>query len=146
MKLEKISIDDKLYKKAVALRYELFFKEHNLAPETVFDEKESSSIHVAAHHGGDLIAYGRLTEIQTGCYQISQMVVSQSFQSLGYGSQLLGALVTMAFDKGAQSISLNARITAVGLYEKQGFVKAGTVFHSASTGVPHIKMVRSVNT
>ena len=43
--------------------------------------------------------------------------------------------------KGARTIMLNARLTAIGFYEKHGFCQVGEIYDSTLTGVPHIKMV-----
>ena len=139
-----IDIDSKLYHQAIALRYELFFKEHGLPKAIIFDSKEAESKHVAISDADELIAYGRLTALGDGHYQISQMVVSVKYQSKGFGSNLLSALINKAIESDASNITLNARVSALGLYQKYGFIENGTVFNSKSTGVPHVCMQRQI--
>jgi len=146
MIIEEIQKDGMLYRKAFELRHMLFFAPHGLPREIVNDEAENKSTHMAISDDSKLIAYGRITELESGCFQISQMVVCPKFQSQGYGTQLLNAIVRIAKNKGAKKIVLNARTTAIGLYRKQGFREVGAVFNSDCTGVPHIKMVYNENT
>lgn len=139
--VKKIDTKDALYQEARDLRYELFFKAHGLPTSILDDEKEAQSTHVAIVEDGLLVGYGRLSEVEMKVFQISQMVVAPRHQSKGYGTILLKDLIQLALNSGAASIILNARITATGLYEKQGFATQGEVFNSTSTGIPHIKMV-----
>jgi predicted GNAT family N-acyltransferase len=145
MNIGEIQKDDNLYKKALELRYSLFFKDHNLPEEILSDDKEDKSLHIAISQEKELIAYGRLFEISSNEFQISQMVVSPRYQSQGYGERLLIEIMRTAKNKGAKKIILNARTTAISLYEKIGFQKVGQIYSSQSTGVPHIKMVYPEN-
>ena len=146
MSIKEINKGDDLYKQAQKLRYELFFREHGLPWEILNDENERHSTHVVVSHEQNLIAYGRLSKLENREFQISQMVVSPSYQGQGNGTQLLLKLVAMAKSKGAKVISLNSRTTAISLYQNQGFQSVGKVFKSSSTGVPHIKMVHHAST
>lgn len=94
--------------------------------------------------GDILVAYGRLTVLSHNNFQISQMVVSPKYQNQGYGSTLLSELITTAVNNGAKNITLNARVSALGLYRKYEFIKNGDVFLSKSTSVPHINMQRKI--
>lgn len=140
MKIKEIDQNEQLYRDALSLRYQLFFKEHGLPNEILNDQLESKSTHVAISIKETLIAYGRLTEVAPQAFQISQIAVSTTFQKKGYGSQLLGHLIQLAKQKGAAWITLNARINALALYEKQGFNPVGEEYPSPVTGVYHIKM------
>ncbi len=146
MNIGEIKKSDALYKKAFELRYLFFFKEHALSKSIINDEKEDKSIHVAISQNGELIAYGRLTEIYNKEFQISQMVVSPIYQRRGYGKKLLLEIVQIAKKRGSKNIMLNARTTAIGLYKKLNFQTIGKVYNSKSTGIPHIKMVYNENT
>ena len=74
------------------------------------------------------------------------MIVSPRYQGQGYGVKLLLGLMQTAKNRGAKTIELNARTSAIGFYVKQGFQQVGQVYNSRSTGVPHIKMVHHTNT
>lgn len=102
---------------------------------------EEKSTHIAISRKDELIAYGRLSALGSEDFQISQMVVSPSYQGQGYGVKLLLELIRTAESRGAKAIVLIARTTAIGFYVKQGFQQVGQVYSSSSTGIPHIKMV-----
>lgn len=146
MNIAEIQLDGLLYKKALELRYKLFFEEHGLPKDILNDKMENESSHIAISNGNELIAYGRLLALNNEESQISQMVVSPPYQNQGYGSKLLSELMLIAKSRGATIIMLNARTDAAGLYSKQGFRRVGQAYNSHSTGVPHVKMVHHANT
>jgi len=146
MNIGEIKKGDTLYKKAFELRFLLFFKNHNLPKEIINDEKEDKSTHIAISNKNEIIAYGRLTELNNNEFQISQMVVSPNHQYQGYGKRLLLEIMQIARNKGSKNIILNARNTAASFYKKSGFHQVGQVYNSQSTGVPHTKMVYHENT
>ncbi len=146
MKINEIQQGDALYEKAFELRYLLFFKDRHLPKEIINDEKEDKSTHIAITQEDELIAYGRLSELNGKEFQISQMAVLPLHQSQGYGEKLLLEIVQIAKNKGAKNIMLNARTTATSFYKKLGFQEVGNVYNSQSTGIPHIKMFYNENT
>jgi predicted GNAT family N-acyltransferase len=85
----------------------------------------------------------RLSELEKGVFKISQMVVQPQMQGKGLGSRVLTELVDIALAKGAIEVCLNARLHAVSMYKKLGFEITGSAYLAKSTGVPHIKMVKS---
>jgi len=132
-----------LYAEAVALRYDQFFREHNLVKDILYDEKEKISKHIAIIDNDSLIACGRITDLGEGVYQFSQIVVKPHLQGKGYGTQLLKELIKISVHDGCKKIILNARATAVKFYEEQGFKSHGDMFLSKTTGVPHFQMLYS---
>lgn len=145
MKVDELKIGSAFYREAVELRYELFFRKHDLPRNILIDEHENASRHVAIVSNGSLIAYGRLTNLGEGTYQLSQIVVKPQEQGKGYGTMILKKLVELAESNGGEKIVLNARTTATRLYKKYGFTNNGEVFPSKSTGVPHVQMLYTPN-
>ncbi len=143
MKVEELEIGGKLYKEALKLRYELFFKQQDLPRNILIDEHENASQHIAIVSDEILLAYGRLTDLGEGTYQISQIVVIPQEQGKGYGAMILKELIERAGSNGCKKIILNARTTATKLYKKLGFIINGGEFLSKSTGVPHVQMLCS---
>jgi predicted GNAT family N-acyltransferase len=136
-----ITTEDPIYKKVLSLRYTLFFREHQLPIDILFDEHESNSSHVVITKENCLIAYGRLSDLGEGELKISQVVVEPELQGRGYGKALLKKIIEIARVAGAKSIQLNARTTATKLYSELGFREEGGIYKSKSTNVPHIKMI-----
>ncbi len=131
------------WKEARELRFQLFFEKHGLKPEIMDDEYEKLSTHYVLKIKENVIAYLRLTELDSGHFSISQMVVRSGYQGKGFGFEIMNYALEEKIGSNFQSIVLNARLTAVPFYKRFGFVEEGDVFKSASTQVPHIKMIKT---
>lgn len=145
MSVQIIEVGDIFYKQAVELRYDLFFKKHELPKAIVFDKLETISTHAAIINSNELVAYGRLTKTSKGEFIISQMVVSPKHQNRGLGAKVLKNIIALAVNNDAQKITLSARIAALNLYKNQGFSECGNTYSSPITGVKHVKMQYVVN-
>jgi predicted GNAT family N-acyltransferase len=134
------------YSQAAILRYQLFYQEHGIPFESIFDAQEEQDLHLAiiANSANRLLAYGRLGQHSLDEFQIYQMVVVPEYQGHGLGMRLLQGLLEAAIDVGANLVILNARVTKMQFYQKFGFQPVGEVFASLMTGVPHIKMHREI--
>lgn len=143
MNVEQIHTDEDLYEQALDLRYQLFFEEFGLPKEIVKDNLEATSTHLSISDEGNLVAYGRLTNLGAGHFKISQVVVLPSLQRQGYGKKLLQEIIIVAKGLGAKNIELNSQVNAKSLYQGIGFVESGEQYPSKTTGVPHVKMVFS---
>jgi predicted GNAT family N-acyltransferase len=122
------------------IRYALFFQSHGLVPTIMDDDHEAVAFHLVALAADRVVGYGRLIALGEGEFQISQMVVPGAHQRQGIGTVILQNLMRKALDGGAQSIVLEARLPAVGFYERAGFVRCGVAYPSAKTGIPHVTM------
>jgi predicted GNAT family N-acyltransferase len=134
------------YHQAAQLRYRLFYQEHDIPFESIFDSQEKQDLHLAitASPTNIVLAYGRLSQNSFNEFQIYQMVVVPEYQGHGLGMHILQSLTEAAIERGASSLILNARVTKMQFYQKFGFEPVGEIFSSSMTGVPHIKMQRKV--
>ena len=134
------------YYQAAQLRYELFYQEHNILFESIFEPQEKQDLHLAimANTENRLLAYSRLGQNSLDEFQIYQMVVTPKCQGQGLGLRILQALTEIAIEQGARRLVLNARVAKVKFYQKAGFESVGEVFASSMTGVPHIKMQKEI--
>ncbi|WP_244230885.1 hypothetical protein [Vibrio ouci] len=82
MELVELENTDELYKQALNLRYDLFFRAPGLPREILFDALEDNSFHIAVIDSGALCAYGRLSAEGSRLFKISQMVVQPSMQGV----------------------------------------------------------------
>ena len=139
-----IAYQSQEYQQACQLRYELFFAEHNLPWSVLQDEAQAEYVHVAILCRDIVLAYGQLAPKADGVFQVCQMVVKPDYQGQQLGRSILLKLIEIARQEQAIALTLNARLTAVGFYQKLGFITCGTIFPSAVTGVPHIKMNREL--
>ncbi len=128
------------------LRHEVFFRDFGLSEEVMDDAGESSAVHIVATQSGELIACVRLNQSSEARYQLSQMAVALKHQKKGIGKKLLEYLEILAVERGAQEIFLNARLSAIDFYVKQGYQVKGDEFPSAITGMHHIVMFKAMGT
>ena len=134
-----IKYQSREYKQACELRYRLFFAEHGLPWEIVLDDNDIN-FHAAIIVQNNVVAYGQLIAKDSFVYQVKQMVVEPKYQKQNLGRQILQSLINIARQQGATDVTLNARLFAVGFYQKLGFQTYGSQFPSATTGVIHIPM------
>lgn len=135
-----IEYNSKEYQQACQLRYRLFYAEHNLAWDKVFNNSDRHCFHLAIARSDKVLAYAQLFPQKNLNYQIKQMVVEPSYQKQNLGKQILQAAIDFAKDQGATSLSLNSRLWAIGFYQKLGFKTGGVEFPSPTTKVIHIPM------
>lgn len=131
------------YLQACRLRFQLFFAEHGLPWSTVFGDRHND-FYAAIAVQGIVVAYGELVPQANLVYRIGQMVVHPDYQRRSLGKKILSTLIDLAKKEGATSLTLNARLTAVGFYQKLGFEAVGKQFPSTTTGVMHIAMNREL--
>ncbi|VEP18415.1 putative acyltransferase [Hyella patelloides LEGE 07179] len=135
------------YQQAAQLRYRLFYQEHCIKFESIFEPQEKQNLHlvITANPEHKVLAYGRLDRKSADLFQICQMVVEPKHQRQGLGKLILKELTKVAIQQGASLVVLNARVAKVQFYQKYGFEPIGEVFASSSTGVPHIKMQQKIS-
>jgi predicted GNAT family N-acyltransferase len=141
MHITRLSTDQAFYEQALDLRHRLFFEEFDLPKGIEKDELESQSIHFGMTNNQSLLAYGRLTNLDSATFKISQVVVAPSKQRQGHGTALLKHIISYAQSNGASSIELNSQVTATPIYSSLGFKEIGAHYSSKTTGIPHVKMV-----
>ncbi len=72
--------------------------------------------------------------------KLRQMVVSPDFQNRGLGQYLINQTEKALRDKSVKTISLAARLPAVGFYQKLGFKTVGQKYHHLN--IDHRDMVK----
>jgi len=94
---------------------------------------------VAIAEDGTVVGYAQLI-VHDEDAQIRQVAVDEAWQRIGVGSQLIAALVRRADEERATQIWLNARVPAIGFYERLGFEAVGGTFNTGRTSLPHRRM------
>ena len=143
-KVDLIAHNSPEFQQAAILRYDLFFAEHNLSWEVTQHSTQADYLHAAILYENTVIAYGQLVPKSDRVYQICQMVVRPEYQGQNFGKKILLFLIEQAKKEGAIALTLNARLTAIGFYQKLGFQTYGTPFPSDTTGIMHIAMNKSI--
>jgi GNAT superfamily N-acetyltransferase len=127
------------YAQAKELRYQALYAAWSLPRELVEDTDGRTYRHVAALSGDDLVGYGRI-HMEASPPHVYQVCVSAVLRRHGVGTALMEALLGMARDGGACEVTLDARVLAIGFYERLGFTAFGPEFLSGRTHTPHRKM------
>ena len=121
----------------IAIREEAFIKGRGVPKEIELDGKDSYLKHFCLYHNGRLYAYLR-GEDMGAFFHIGRVAVAEDLRGQGYGKALLEYLLDYAKANDFKGVELSAVNTAVGFYEKLGFLPEGDYFDEA--GAPHIYM------
>lgn len=123
------------------IRRTVFIEEQGVLPKYEWDDLDASAIHlgILSRPGeNELKAYARL--LREG--KLTRMAVLREHRNQGLGSKLVEATRDWAQELGLKSITLDAQLSAVEFYKKQGFVAFGDPFWDA--GIEHIQMTTSI--
>lgn len=105
-----------------ALRYEVLRAPWGQAKGSEQTPDEALHQHFAFFNdGSQIIAVGRLDQIDAQTAQIRFMAVDAPYQSKGIGKCLIHFMETEAKQKGTQQIILHAREVALPFYQKLGY-------------------------
>lgn len=116
------------------IREEVFIKEQKVPKELELDEYDDLSKHLLISENGIPIATGRLQSDG----HIGRVAVRKPYRGQGLGRIIIGELISYGVSKGLNRFFLGAQISAVGFYNKLGFISFGDVFLDA--GIEHIMM------
>ncbi|NBY06358.1 MAG: N-acetyltransferase, partial [Betaproteobacteria bacterium] len=76
--------------------------------------------------------------------QLKGMAVADELQGEGLGALLIDAGIALTIERGATIAWARARDSAMGFYERLGFVSAGDGFIDGPTAMPHHIVVRTL--
>ncbi len=117
------------------LRDIVFIQEQGVPEQRERDGLDADCWHVLARdETGQPIGCGRLTPMQ----KIGRMAVLPDWRGQGVGVALLRELITRARAQGWPQVALDAQVSAIGFYERAGFVAHGDEFEDAN--MPHRAM------
>ncbi len=110
------------------------------------DDDHPDALHIAAFFDGEMVGIGTIlpqSHEQEGAdgWRIRGMATLPVARGTGVGGAVLEHCMAHAEACGARYIWCNARIKALGLYERRGFATVGDVFEPPEIG-PHYRMVK----
>jgi N-acetylglutamate synthase-like GNAT family acetyltransferase len=135
MALMQIEHGSPRYQQMVQLRDEVLRKPLGLtfSPEQL--DAEKNDILIGAFEDGRILGCCILTPINQDTIKLRQMAVSKKQQHKGIGYSIMQFAENLARDKGFKLITMNARDTAIGFYQKMGYQVVGDEFIEVT--VPH---------
>ena len=125
------------------LRIAVFSLEQGYPAEKIFDEKENTADFLAILNDGRAVGCGRLFRESANVFHIDNIALSSEVRGGGHGRELVRALISECRKSGAEKVTVNAKIKAVGFYEKCGFVPCDGEF--ADENFIRIPMVYTVS-
>ncbi|MEO9078930.1 MAG: GNAT family N-acetyltransferase [Rhodanobacter sp.] len=117
------------------LRRIVFIEEQHVPEQRERDGLDTDCWHVLARdESGAPIGCGRLTPT----HKIGRMAVLPNWRDQGVGAALLRALIARARAQGWPEVALDAQVTAIRFYQREGFTAHGEEFQDA--GLAHRAM------
>ncbi len=135
MGLKQIDHGSKEYQQMVTLRYEIMRKPLNLNFSEDELAKEKNDILIGAFDEDEMLGCCILTDTANGCLRLRQMAVQKNMQGKGIGESIITFAENIARDKGYKALTMHARDTAIGFYEKYGYKVKGDQF--IEINIPH---------
>lgn len=105
------------------------------------DGLEAECIHIMAVEDEAVVGVGRGQMNSKDEAQVRYMAVEEGRRGKGVGSRVLSELEERLSRLGAKRVVLDARETAVGFYQKKGYILVGDS-HTLFGSVPHKRMMK----
>jgi ribosomal protein S18 acetylase RimI-like enzyme len=138
MALKIIDHGTKEYKQMVQLRNDILRKPLGLNLTAEELEKEKEEILIGAFEEEKMLGCCMLITMDPITVRLRQMAVLNNQQGKGIGRALMQFAENIARDRGFRKITMHARKTAIGFYEKLGYAVNGDQFEEVS--IPHFIM------
>jgi predicted GNAT family N-acyltransferase len=130
------------YKQMVSLRDEILRRPLGLTFSAEDLEADKTDLLIAAFDDGRIIGCCILTPESGTRMRLRQMAVRPTQQGTGIGQQIMRFAENIARHKGFRIMTMHARDTAIGFYEKQGYKVVGEPFIEVT--IPHHKMEKKL--
>ncbi len=134
------------FERILELDYAVLYRDFGVPRDSDWYHSAEHDVHaVVLASGSRLLGAARLIGAPgDASRQLRQVAVEPAVRGMGLGAELVVALEDRAREEWAEEIWLNARDSAIGFYERLGYVAEGDEFVSELTGIPHRLMRRLV--
>jgi len=105
-------------------------------------EAEKKDILIGFFDDGTLDGCCILTKTDEKTVQLRQMAVLSGLQGKGIGRVLMSFAENLSRDRGYKRLTMHARQTALGFYEKLGYTVSGPEFLEVT--IPHFEMEKEL--
>lgn len=143
MALKIIDFGTKEYQQMIDLRNEILRKPLGMELESSDIEADKENILIGAFEEEKMLGCCILVKEGDLGVVLRQMAVRNQLQGKGIGRALMEFAETIARDIGYREISMHARSSAAGFYEKMGYNVTGEEFLKLS--IAHILMKKRIN-
>jgi GNAT superfamily N-acetyltransferase len=126
------------YQQMVRLRINMLRKPLGLVFAKEELDREKEDILMGAFEDEKILGCCLLTKVDDQTVRLRQMAVPNNLQGKGIGRALMIFAENIARDRGYKILIMHARKTAVGFYEKLGYLKVGNEFQEVT--LPHFVM------
>jgi len=130
------------YKQMVKLRNEILRKPLGLSFSDDELLKEASDILIGAFDDDVILACCMLTTLTKEKVRLRQMAVLNNLQGKGIGATMMNFAENVARDRGFHLMSMHARKSAIGFYEKLGYRVCSDEFQEVT--IPHFEMEKKL--
>ncbi|HUQ66348.1 MAG TPA: GNAT family N-acetyltransferase [Flavitalea sp.] len=144
MALKLIDYGTPEYQQMVQLRNDILRKPLGLAFQKEELDKENDDILIGAFEDDKMLGCCMLIETEPGTVRLRQMAVLNNLQGKGIGRALMQFAENIARDRGYRKITMHARKSATGFYEKLGYNISGGEFVEVT--LPHVVMEKRLIT
>ncbi|MGX7203389.1 GNAT family N-acetyltransferase [Enterococcus plantarum] len=132
-----------IYLDAVKIRRHVFMLEQGVPGEIELDKYEAVCIHFVLYDDdNEAIATCRLLPLEQNLIKLQRMAVKKGYRGKDYGRLIVKNAEQFSKEQGYNTITLGAQITALGFYERMGYVKEGDMFLDAN--IEHYQMTKSL--
>jgi predicted GNAT family N-acyltransferase len=125
----------------MALRQAVFCEEQGVPPDLERDADDAAALHVVVLDGARVIGTCRVLG-EGPSVRLGRMAMAREWRRRGLGAILLAAAEGLAADRGAREVEIHAQVSALGFWERAGYVAEGPEFEEA--GIAHIAMRRTL--
>jgi ribosomal protein S18 acetylase RimI-like enzyme len=132
------------YRQMVQLRNDILRKPLGLSFSEEELDKEKDDILIGAFEDDRLLGCCMLINTEPGSVRLRQMAVHKNLQGKGIGRALMQFAENIARDRGYRRITMHARKSATGFYEKLGYTVYGEEFEEVT--LPHVVMEKQLLT
>jgi predicted GNAT family N-acyltransferase len=143
MALKIIDHGSKDYREMVELRYQILRKPLGLTFTEEDLAAEKKDILIGCYDDDKLEACCILTETDPKTVRLRQMAVSSNLQGKGIGRVLMTFAENIARDHGYRRLTMHARKSATGFYEKSGYSVCSEEFEEVT--IPHYVMEKDLS-
>jgi GNAT superfamily N-acetyltransferase len=130
------------YHKMVKLRDDMLRKPLGLGFTSEELDAEKDNMLIAAFEDEDMLGCCMLVEEKPDTVRLRQMAVLNDLQGKGIGRALMNFAENLARDRGYRTLSMHARMNAVGFYEKMGYKVVSEPFIEVT--IPHYVMEKKL--